>query len=160
MDNSCPNIGSFFALSIALAGSQLLKTPHGTTKSWFFYSLFSFIPASDSCWPLGGPLDSSAMSALGCHPPPWTPLQFYSSSPFHLASLLVDRALALIPAPFRPSHIQQNNPPKPSHQGASATISTFRTLTIETRGASSISRLSFQLYLQLSQQITQSLSSL
>ena len=81
----------------------------------------------------GWPLDSSAMNVLGCHPPPWTPLQSTPPPPSIWPISLVDRALALIPAPFRPSHIQQSVPLSIT-PGCFRDNITFRTLTIELEG--------------------------
>ena len=116
-----------FCRVIALAGSQLLNRPW-TTKSWFFTN--------------SSPLSQRAIlaglwvaSRQLCHEPPPSldPPPVYSSSPFHLANLLVDRALALIPAPFRPVHVQQSVPWSIT-PGCFRDIITSRTLTIELEG--------------------------
>ena len=69
----------------------------------------------------------------GLPPPSLDPPPVYSSSPFHLANLLVDRALALIPSPFRPAHVQQSVPLSIT-PGCFRDNITFRTLTIELEG--------------------------
>ena len=120
-----------FCPVIALAGSQLLKRPW-TTKSWFFTSSS---PLSQRAILAGLWVASRQLchERSGLPPPSLDPPPVYSSSPFHLASLLVDRALALIPAPFRPSHIKQTIPLTIA-PGCFRDSITFRTLTIELEG--------------------------
>ena len=118
-----------FCPVIALAGSQLLNRP--CTKSWFF-TQSSPLDHSVRSWLASGlPLDSSATN-VPVHHPPWTP-SAHSSSPFHLVNLLVDRALALIPAFFRPVHVQQSVPLSIT-PGCFRDNIIFRTLTIELEG--------------------------
>ena len=120
-----------FCPVIALAGSQLLKRPW-TTGSWFFTSSS---PLSQRAILAGLWVASRQLchERSGLPPPSLDPPPVYSSSPFHLASLLVDRALALIPAPFRPSHIKQTIPLTIA-PGCFRDSITFRTLTIELEG--------------------------
>ena len=120
-----------FCPVIALAGSQLLKRPW-TTKSWFFThsSPLSQRAILAGLWVASRQL---CHERSGLPPPSLDPPPVYSSSPFHLANLLIDRALALIPAPFRPSHIQQSVPLSIT-PGCLRDNITFRTLAIELEG--------------------------
>ncbi len=115
----------------ALAGSLLLNRPW-TTRLWFFSKSSSLSQRAI----LAGLWDASRQlchERSGLPPPSLEPPPAYSSSPFHLASLLVDRALALIPAPFRPIHIQQSVPLHITPGCFRDSIS-FRNLTIELEG--------------------------
>ena len=66
-------------------------------------------------------------------PPPLDPPPAYSSNPLALARLLVDRALALIPPPFRPTHVHQSVPLEIT-PGCFRDFVQFRTLTLEAEG--------------------------
>ena len=115
----------------ALAGSLLLNRPW-TTKSWFFSksSPLSQRAVLAGLWVASRQL---CHERSGLPPPSLDPPPAYSSSPFQLVSLLVDRALALIPAPFRPVYIQQSVPLSIT-PGCLRDNIIFHTLTIELEG--------------------------
>ena len=115
----------------ALAGSLFLNRPW-TTPLWFFSksSSLSHRATLAGLWVASHQL---CHERSGLPPPSLEPPPAYASSPFYLARLLVDRAIALIPAPFRPSHVQQSVPIdiKP---GCFRDGICFRALTIELEG--------------------------
>ncbi len=115
----------------ALAGSLLLNRPW-TTRLWSF-SKSSPLPQRAILAGLWVASRQLCHERSGLPPPSLEPPPAYSSSPFHLASLLVDRALALIPAPFRPTHIQQSVPLHIT-PGCFRDNIIFRNLTIELEG--------------------------
>ena len=115
----------------ALAGSLLLNRPW-TTASWFFSRTFSLSQRSviAGLWVASRQLchERSALPPPSLDPPP-----AYSSNPLALARLLVDRALALIPPPFRPTHVHQSIPLEIT-PGCFRDFVQFRTLTLEAEG--------------------------
>ena len=92
----------------ALAGSLLLNRPW-TTASWFFSrtSSLSHRAIIAGLWVASRQL---CHERSGLPPPSLEPPPSYSGSPLHLCRLLVGRALALIPPPFRLAHVHQSVP--------------------------------------------------
>ena len=115
----------------ALAGSLLLNRPW-TTRSWFFSKSS---PLSQKAIIAGLWVASRQLchERSGLPPPSLDVPPPYTSSPFQLATLLVDRALALIPAPFRPAHLQQSVPIHIT-PGCFRDSITFRILTLDLEG--------------------------